>query len=132
MCSLRHGLTREVLLVARWAIKVPTLRYGSRQFVLGLLANLNERELSEAAAGDRRLAAVRWCSPLGLVAVQERVGPPIGRLLTPEERAAMPLRDFCGSPLVDSHNVAEREDGTLVCFDYGADGVYTDSATSDP
>lgn len=125
-----HGQTREVLPVGRWAFKVPSLRCGTRACVLGMLANLNERLLSltPGARQDRRLAYTYWCSPFGLLSVQERVGPAVGRVLTPEERASLPLRDFCGSPSADSHNCAQREDGTLVCFDYGAAGMYCPDA----
>jgi hypothetical protein len=122
----RAGMTRDVFLVGGVAIKVPTLRHGSRQFVLGMLANLNERATSIAARGDRRLAATWWCAPFGLLAVQERVGPPVpGRILSPAEAAAFPFRDHCGMPGVQAHNLGTRADGLLVCFDYGAAGEWS-------
>lgn len=120
--ALSHGLTREVLLVGRWAVKVPTLRHGWRQAVLGALANVNERDLSAAAHGDPGLAAVVWASPMALVVVQERVAPVRG-VMSAEDRMALPLRDFCGMPGADSHGIGRRDDGTLVCFDYGAPGL---------
>jgi len=123
--KLAHGGTREVLLFGRWVLKVPTLRYGTRQAVLGMLANLNERDMTIHAAGDRRLARTVWCAPFGMAAVQERVGKPLGRSLSHEERYAFPLRDFCGEPSVEGHNTALRQDGTLVCFDYGGAGMYS-------
>jgi hypothetical protein len=75
----RDGVTRTVLLIGRWAIKVPSLRYSWRLFLRGLLSNMNERDLwnwSGAAGweGPPRwaLARVVFCAPGGWLLVMER------------------------------------------------------------
>lgn len=120
------GSTRFVLLIGPWAIKVPRPDLGGRQFVLGLLANMQERDSSRAAGSDRRLARTIAAAPLGLVAIAERVdGPPIRRRLEPTELFDLPLQEFTGEAGVDDNgrNVARRCDGSLVVLDYGNPGV---------
>ncbi len=46
----RLGVTREVLLVGGFAVKLPKLTYGWKMFLCGLLANMQEREF----------ASLRW------------------------------------------------------------------------
>lgn len=125
MISVTKGSTRWVLLIGGLAIKVPRIDFGARQFALGLLANSNEYMLSRAAGGDRRLARTHAVLFGGLVAVAERVGPPIRRLLTRDEALDLPLREFSGEPGVDDNgfNVGKREDGSLVVLDYGNPGL---------
>lgn len=76
--ELHRGSTRLVLLVGRWAIKVP---YAGewRLFLHGLLANLQEARWSRETAGfppddpaRLRLARVHWSLPGGWLVVQER------------------------------------------------------------
>lgn len=121
------GNTRVVLLVGPWAIKFPRVDRGGRQFVLGLLANLQEREMSLAAAGDRRLARTYFAAPLGLIAVAERIrGPLVRRRLERAELFDLPLQEFTGESGVDNNgtNVACRlDDGSLVVLDYGNPGL---------
>lgn len=120
------GYTRVVLQVGPWVIKVPRVDRGARQFVLGLLANLQERDLSRSAGDDTRLARTHFAAPLGLVAVAERIrGPVIGRRLEPAELFDLPLQEFSGESGVDDNggNVMRRGDGSLVVVDYGNPGV---------
>lgn len=116
------GATRWVLLVGPYAFKMPLLVHGGRLFLLGCLANISERSTSQEANGDLRLARTYACSPLGLLAVAERItGPLLLRRLTREEAISLPLQEFNGEAGVDDngHNVATREDGSLVVLDYG-------------
>ncbi len=77
------GATRWVLLVGPYAFKMPLLVHGGRLFLLGCLANISERSTSQEANGDLRLARTYACSPLGLLAVAERItGPLLLRRLT--------------------------------------------------
>lgn len=120
------GCTRIVLLIGPWAIKIPRPDLGGRQFVLALLANLQERDLSRAAGDDCRLARTFAAAPLGLAAVAERVdGPLVERRLEPAELFDLPLQEFNGEAGVDDNgrNVARRRDGSLVVLDYGNPGV---------
>lgn len=72
----RRGVTRTVLLIGRWAVKIPSLRGGSigrrwmRSLVWGIDANLREIEWS----GMPNVCPVRW-SLLGLVNVYPRCAP---------------------------------------------------------
>lgn len=123
---ITSGRTRVVLQVGPWAIKIPRIDLGGRQFVLGLLANLQERDLSRVAGSDARLARTHFAAPLGLVAVAERIrGPALGRRLEPAELFDLPLQEFSGESGVDDNggNVKRRGDGSLVVVDYGNPGV---------
>jgi hypothetical protein len=40
----KQGVTRTVLLIGPYAIKLPCLHYGWRNFLQGLLANMQERQ----------------------------------------------------------------------------------------
>lgn len=44
---VRTGITRDVLLTPRWAIKFPTTKYGLRMWCRGVLANESEKEWSK-------------------------------------------------------------------------------------
>jgi hypothetical protein len=120
--KIRRGMTRIVLLIGRWAIKIPRPS-SSQQFVLGCLANLAERSISVESRGDLRLAQTRWCALLGLISVQERVGEPLRVMPGINELEAIPLRDFCGGIAAQWHNCSRRNNGALVCFDYGAPSI---------
>jgi hypothetical protein len=52
--KLKRGVTREVVLIGRYAIKLPSLR-SWRLFLQGLLCNIQEREFS---GFDERLCPV--------------------------------------------------------------------------
>jgi hypothetical protein len=74
---IRSGVTRTVILIGRYAIKVPSLRggvYGVRELIggwcRGVLANDSEREWS----GQPGTCPVLW-SLLGLVNVYPRCEP---------------------------------------------------------
>jgi len=69
----RQGITREVFLIGRWAIKVPRVVYGWRMFLCGLLANMQEREFSRA--GWPELCPVLWSLPGGWLVVMPRCRP---------------------------------------------------------
>lgn len=78
---VKDGVTRVVFLVGRYAIKIPTCRYGWRFFLRGLLSNLNERDTWSFSAADGwelygpprcYLARVIWCAPGGFLMVMER------------------------------------------------------------
>ena len=75
--AVHHGMTRTVLLVGRWAIKLPSLRsYGDGpagvlwSVTRGIQANLSEREWS----GSPGTCPVVW-SAAGVVNVYPRCDP---------------------------------------------------------
>lgn len=71
----RRGTTREVLLVGRWAIKVPTWRHGLRCWCHGVLANYGEREWSGFRQSMLKPNPVLWSSPGALINVYRRARP---------------------------------------------------------
>lgn len=116
------GATRLVFLVGRYAVKLPQLRYGWRNFLHGLLANLQEREFSRA--GWPELCPVVFALPLGLLVVMPRaevLDDGDGR-----DDAALEamLSDFCNRPdyVVPAELKADSFGylgGRLVAIDYG-------------
>ncbi|MDP3740344.1 MAG: hypothetical protein Q8R02_23355 [Hyphomonadaceae bacterium] len=113
----RQGITREVILIGRYAIKVPRIVYGWRMFLCGLLANMQEREF--ARAGWPELCPVTFSIPGGWLVVMRRARP-----LTPAEWSDFRPYDFCN--LDDRVIPAEAKydsfgvlDGSIVAVDYG-------------
>lgn len=72
--QVKGGVTRIVFLTMRWAIKVPTVRYGWAKFLQGLLANMQERTFS-CMAEEFRLCPVRFAVPGGWLSVMPRCQP---------------------------------------------------------
>lgn len=66
-----HGCSRQVLLIGRFAIKLPQTGYRWRNFVNGLLHNMNERDRWRWTR-DRRLCPVLWGDPFGFVLIMRR------------------------------------------------------------
>lgn len=116
--SFKAGVSRVVLLVGRFAIKVPNPRWGMKYFVMGMLGNMLERErwvLSKHPA----LVPVLACAPLGLLAIQRRCSEIAPRLLTKDEITNLPFIGYDNN----GHN-AGLLDGRLVLFDYGNADMY--------
>lgn len=77
MKLIRTGITREVLLIGKYAIKIPTFRYGNyakpfQMFARGLLANYSESDWSNYDGAA--VAPVLW-SFFGLINVYPRCEP---------------------------------------------------------
>lgn len=85
--QFRRGVTREVILIGRVAVKLPSVR-GWRFFLMGLLANLQEREF--AATGWPELCPIFWSAPGGLLSIMPRCRP-----LTPDDWIVFDHREFC-------------------------------------
>jgi hypothetical protein len=70
---VRGGLTRTVILIGPWAIKVPTVRYGLSMWCRGVLANASEREWSSVDGVN----PVLWSlgSLVNVYRRADRVGP---------------------------------------------------------
>lgn len=113
----RQGVTREVLLVGRYAIKIPKLIYGWHKFLCGLLANMQEAQFS--ACGWPELCPVIFSIPGGWLVIMRRADP-----LTDEQWEAFDARKF-----VDRHDrcipaETKRDSfgflaGRIVALDYG-------------
>ncbi len=66
----KRGITREVFLIGKWAIKLPSVR-SWRLFLQGLLGNMQEKELS---GFDDRLCPVVFSIWGGWVSIMPRCG----------------------------------------------------------
>lgn len=68
------GVTRWVFLIGKYAIKIPSLS-SWKQFLNGLLANMQEREFSKmdkSSCHYNLIADVHYCDPLGFLLIMER------------------------------------------------------------
>ncbi len=84
-----RGLTREVILTRRYAIKLPKLSRGWKLFRHGLRSNAQERDF--ARRGWKELCPVVFALPGGWLIVMRRARP-----LTDAEWEAFDAAAFCG------------------------------------
>lgn len=119
----RQGITREVILTRRYAIKVPKLIYGWHKFLCGLLANMQEVEFgaSRNIDGDHMegLCPVLFFLPGGWLLVMPRV-----ELLTDVEWSAFDAKAFCERehytiPAEFKQDSFGKLRGQIVAIDYG-------------
>ena len=108
------GRNRLVILVGRWALKVPSMRCW-RDFLFGLLNNLTERDRSRSGVLPAA-CPVLWCAPGGFVLVMPRA-----RMLTPAEFASLDYGTVVGDRCSVEHKPDSFGivDGRLVVLDYG-------------
>ena len=109
---VRSGVTRTVLLLGRWAVKLPCLHFGWRNFLQGLLANIQEREFG--AAGWPELCPIVFSVPGGWLLVMPRARP-----MTAEEFGMLKLDAFTRVPVEAKPNSFGWLDGRIVAIDYG-------------
>jgi hypothetical protein len=115
----RQGITREVILTRRYAIKIPKLACGWKHFLWGLLANMQERTLSKA--GWPELCPVVFSLPGGWLLVMRRAG-----ILTDADWASFNAKAFCETPnyFVPAEQWKQdsfgKIDGRIVAVDYGS------------
>lgn len=109
------GISRTVFLIGRYAVKVPTGRYGWAKWLRGLVANLQEREW----AGFRypELCPVLASDPLGLVVIMPRAEI-LARPLTPDELRGLAVRGV-ELPVEYKPDSFGYLNGNLVAVDYG-------------
>jgi hypothetical protein len=118
-CRIDYGATRAVLLLGRYAFKVP-FAFSWKHFLLGLIANM--QEVSFSRAGWPELAPVVAHLPGGLLVVMRRCEP-----LTEEQWAAFEPSIANGWLVGDDYYVpAEPKqssygflNGRIVALDYG-------------
>lgn len=113
----KRGVSRDVFLVGRWAVKLPKLTYGWKMFLCGLLANMQER--SFAATKWPQLCPVSFSLPGGWLVVMHRA-----RVMTEEEFSSFDAKAFCDQPdyIVPCEFKSDSFgwlDGRIVVIDYG-------------
>ena len=116
----RAGAMREVFLVGRWAIKLPKLTSDWRQFLRGLLSNMEEREFS--AKGYPEFCPVVFSLPCGWLVVMRRAEPLTDEFLAGFDRLQFIMPDDGRlfpevEPKDDSFGML---DGRVVIVDYGS------------
>lgn len=116
-CCMAYGCTRAVFLIGPWAIKFPTVIYGWRLFLLGLLANMQEQIFSRT--GWPELCPVLWGVSGGWLVVMRRA-----KILTEEEFERLDLESWVNRndytiPAEIKHDSFGWLDGKLVAVDYG-------------
>ena len=115
---LRRGSTRWVLLIGGFAFKIPSL-YSWKNFLWGLLANMQEVEFNRCVEMKDKLCPIRFFLPLGLLVVMPKV-----RILTKDELPKEALEKFCVEddfkiPAELKHDSFGYFKGKLVAVDYG-------------
>lgn len=112
---IRHGITRTVFLVGRYAIKVPTLRYGLDAWAWGIVSNNSEQEWCKYRDWKGRVAPVLHSWFGGLIQVYPRCEPFVLKTMKyPEFPGFAP-----GDKKPDNYGVL---DGRVVCIDYAVPG----------
>lgn len=114
-----NGATRYVSLIGRWAFKIPSL-HSWRNFLWGLLANIQEVNFWESGIGVGKLCPVLFHLPLGFLVVMPRC-----RILSAAEFKGFQYEAFvdCGDWRVpveakpDSFGWLKR---SVVAVDYGS------------
>jgi len=115
-CRIAYGCTRTVFLIGPWAIKIPSV-VEWRLFLLGLLANMQERIFSRTDWPE--LCPVLWSLPGGWLVVMRRA-----KELTREEYdqtdfSQWIIRDDYVIPAEPKMDSFGWLDGKLVAVDYG-------------
>ena len=107
--KIKFGCTRTVFLFKNNVLKIPRAHHGWKFFLLGIIANLNEKEWS--SYGLEMLAPVKFCSPFGLFLIMQRAEELKGTEIDYDKFKSIPL---------DPHEANfGLIDGKIVCFDYG-------------
>lgn len=119
---VKRGMSRMVLLIGPWAIKVPSGHNGLRLWVNGWLANLLETERWRSVEHTRSAVffAPVYVSLAGLLIVMRRETP-VQRRLTATECDMLPIANLDNN----GHNIGMRG-GHLVVFDYGGAENYVE------
>lgn len=112
---VRHGITRTVLLIGRYAIKVPTMQYGLDAWAWGIVSNNSEREWHSYDEWRGRVAPVLHSWLGGLIQVYPRCAS-----FDPQTMDYPKFPSFAPSDQKpDNYGVLN---GAVVCIDYAVPG----------
>jgi hypothetical protein len=111
----RKGVTRIVILIGKFAIKIPNFTYSHLHFLNGCYANWSERHFCKRKINSIKHLAIPsyFCSWFGLIQIQARAEPKLCHLTKQE------IKDYEGVHNGDykKENFGYYE-GKLVCLDY--------------
>jgi hypothetical protein len=112
------GISREVILTRRWALKFPKVRYGWRYFLFGLLANMSEIRMWKTCPEEWRtsLCPINLSIPGGFLVIMPRCAAP-GKISTMDhqkisKQGMIPIE-------FKEDSFGRMMDGSLVAVDYG-------------
>jgi len=71
---MKHGSTRSVLFVGKYAIKLPRC-FDVISFLSGMIANVQEARLSKVKEFEGKVCPVLFCFPFGLFLVMPKCEP---------------------------------------------------------
>lgn len=71
---MKHGSTRSVLFVGRYAIKFPRA-FNVISFLSGMIANIQDAQLSNVKEYKGKVCPVLFCFPLGLFIIMPKCEP---------------------------------------------------------
>lgn len=110
-----HGITRTVLLIGRYAIKMPTLRYGLDAWAWGIVSNISEREWQNYEDWQGKVVPVLRSWLGGLIQVYPRC-----ERFDPSSMQYPQFSNFApGDQKPDNYGVLN---GSVVCVDYAVPG----------
>ena len=115
---LRNGSTRWVFLINNLAFKIPSF-YSWKNFLCGLLANIQEVEFSKCVDIKDKLCPIYFYIPFGFLITMPRV-----RILEKDELSNDFLEKFCNDnkfkiPAELKHDSFGYFKNKLVAVDYG-------------
>lgn len=116
MKLIHTGVTRHVILIGKYAIKIPRLNYGWRLFLQGLLANHQERTFSSMKREP--ICPVIFYTPGGFLSIMPRCKP-----ISELEYKALDLNLYKNIPCEKTGGKSDSYgwlNGQIVALDYGS------------
>ncbi len=121
--QIKHGTTRTVFLIKKYAIKFPRIHHRFRghrwkMFLRGILANIDENYWYKHSHKKERMCPVKMMFPLGLFLIMKRAEE-----LTEKEYQLINEKEFSGLPCDNKITNFGKINDNIVLVDY-ADSRY--------
>jgi len=115
---MKKGSTRYIFFIGKFVFKIPSL-YTWKNFLWGLLANIQETEFSKVDKMKEKLCPIKFTLPLGILVVMPKV-----RILKDNELTKDELTRFCTDDGFTIPSELKCDsfgylNGKLVSVDYG-------------
>jgi hypothetical protein len=80
-----NGITRIVILIGKYAIKIPNFRYSMLHFLQGCYSNWNERQFYKNLTENKDMVCpCYYCTWFGLISLYKRCNPKLEDLTEQE------------------------------------------------